>query len=98
MTGLYVIMPDHIHFFCAPSKMDCAPIKIWIKYWKRCVSTNMGWSRGSWLMDGWDTQIRHGDDYSQKWWYVYENPVRHGLVERPEDWPYSGEMNDLMWI
>lgn len=27
--------------------------------------------------------------------YVHANPVKHGLVDRPEDWPYS---NYLEWI
>jgi hypothetical protein len=25
------------------------------------------------------------------------NPVRAGLVSRPEEWPYQGELNVLEW-
>jgi hypothetical protein len=30
-----------------------------------------------------------------KWLYVRNNPVRHGLVEHPDDWPFQGVMNIL---
>ena len=31
-------------------------------------------------------------DYVDKWNYVRENPVRAGLVETAESWPYAGEI------
>ena len=34
MIGAYVIMPDHIHFFCSPADIDIA-IEPWITFWKR---------------------------------------------------------------
>ena len=30
-----------------------------------------------------------------KWLYVRNNPVRHGLVKDPDDWPFQSVMNDL---
>ena len=50
-----------------------------------------------WQRDVWDRQLRRGDSYRDKWEYVRNNPVRHGLVECAEDWPYQGELNVLMW-
>ena len=35
------------------------------------------------------------ESYDDKWEYVRLNPVRHGLVVRPGDWPYQGELNVL---
>ena len=29
--------------------------------------------------------------------YVRQNPVRHGLVNDPEDWPFQGELHLLDW-
>ncbi len=31
------------------------------------------------------------ESYGQKWKYVQENPVRAGLVQRPDQWRYQGE-------
>ena len=39
-----------------------------------------------------DHLLRSAESYGQKWNYVRENPVRAGLVEKAEDWPYAGEI------
>jgi len=37
----------------------------------------------------WDTCIRSQRDYDNRLRYVFWNPVKHGLVERPEDYDFS---------
>jgi hypothetical protein len=39
-----------------------------------------------------DHLLRNDESYTQKWEYVFQNPVRAGLVARAEDWPYAGEI------
>lgn len=51
-----------------------------------------GWK---WQSDCWDMQIRGGEHYREKWEYVRLNPVRRGLVESADDWPWQGELNVL---
>lgn len=50
-----------------------------------------------WQSDCWDTQMRCGEQYRKKWEYVRQNPVRAGLVQRAEDWPWQGELSVLKW-
>ena len=50
----------------------------------------------AWLVD-WDTRLRRSESYAEKWGYIRENPMRKGLVTKPEDWPYQGMMNILRW-
>ena len=50
-----------------------------------------------WQSDCWDTQLRSGKHYHEKWLYVRENPVRSGLVENAEQWDIQGELNVLRW-
>ena len=39
MVGRYVIMPDHVHLFCAPAQWPAPPLESWVSYWKsRCQS------------------------------------------------------------
>ena len=52
---------------------------------------------GEWQRKGWDSRLRRSESYAEKWAYVRENPVRRGLVNRPEDWPYQGRLNVLPW-
>ena len=42
-------------------------------------------------------EMLEGYSYDEKWQYVRNNPVRHGLVESAEKWPYQGELNRLEW-
>jgi putative transposase len=37
----------------------------------------------------WEHTIHDDQDYGAHFDYIHFNPVRHGLVGRPADWPYS---------
>ena len=45
--------------------------------------------RGVWQRRFWEHVIRDQADYNAHMDYVHYNPVKHGLVERVRDWPYS---------
>jgi putative transposase len=119
-VGRYVVMPDHIHLFCAPGTYPPTPVEKWTEYWKgmlaRAVkghgpliggpgstpahapdaergrggtrpSHNLPpsiWPDPLWQQACWDTQLRRGDSYAEKWDYVRHNPVRAGLCSMPE--------------
>ena len=51
----------------------------------------------AWQDGFFDHLLRSGESYSEKWNYVRMNPVRARLVERPEDWPFAGEIEALWW-
>ena len=99
IVGRYVVMPDHVHLFCAPNSIEPVALKKWVHFWKSQTSEH--WPRPEeqpvWQKSFWDTQLRRGDGYGNKWEYVRQNPVRHGLVTTTEDWPYWGELNVLEW-
>ena len=99
IAGKYVLLPDHIHLFCAPGIFPTTALKAWVSYWKRLATVKLREHIPdfTWQRDFWDTQLRKGDSYSEKWAYVQNNPVRHKLVEKANDWPHQGEMNALHW-
>ncbi len=98
-VGRYVVMPDHIHLFCAPAVFSTQPLMQWVRYWKSIASKN--WPRPSeqpiWQRDFWDTQLRRSENYDSKWQYVLDNPVRAALVRHADEWPFQGELNLLPW-
>jgi len=99
LVGRHVVMPDHVHFFCAPGRVPVTPLKRWMEFWRAEVTRR--WPRAGdkpiWQKDFFDRQLRSGESYHQKWLYIVENPVKAGLVARWEDWPYQGELNVLQW-
>lgn len=98
LVGRYVILPDHIHLFCAPGVYPGKPLLNWVRYWKAVVAKETGVGRDAlWQKNFWDTQLRQSDSYAGKWDCMRRNPVRHGLVSQVEDWPYQGELHSLRW-
>lgn len=48
--------------------------------------------RNCWQPGFFDHLLRGEESYREKWEYVRENPVRAGLVEHAEQWPFQGEI------
>jgi putative transposase len=90
-VGRYVLMPNHVHFFCAP-RDDGRRLQVFVGKWKewtakyahrRCSTTVPLWQD-----EFFDHVLRSKDNYEEKWKYVRDNPVRAGLVATADDWPY----------
>ncbi|SPE60947.1 conserved hypothetical protein [Verrucomicrobia bacterium] len=99
LVGRWVAMPDHLHLFCAPATAPATPVASWARFWRSQVTRRWPY-RGEtpiWQRDFFDRRLRSGESYRQKWLYLWENPIKAGMVTRPEDWPYQGEMNVLSW-
>ena len=107
--GRYVIMPDHVHFFCR-AELAAKPLRIFMQKWKQWTSKRVArevaaigiggpdlkQSGTLWQDEFFDHVLRSSESYSQKWKYVKENPVRAGLVKKSDDWPFQGETESLM--
>jgi REP element-mobilizing transposase RayT len=102
-VGRYVIMPDHVHFFCRPER-DAKSLPDFVGFWKSYTSHKINAlgrppvsARGyNACGEFFDHLLRSNESYSQKWNYVRDNPVRAGLVSSADDWPYAGEIETLM--
>jgi putative transposase len=42
-----------------------------------------------WQRRFWEHTIRDEEDLAKHFDYIHYNPVKHGLVQRVRDWPYS---------
>jgi len=79
---LAVLMPDHIHLIM--SFPDVPSIAKVIGEWKRWLARSHG---VSWQENFFDHRLRNEADRS-KGDYILHNPVRAGLVAKPEEWPW----------
>lgn len=50
---------------------------------------------GIWQRRFWEHTIRDNRDYRMHVAYCWGNPVKHGLVERAVDWPFSSIHRDM---
>jgi putative transposase len=97
--GRYVIMPNHVHFFCS-AELGVKTLPIFMQAWKQWTSKRMArelkLSGKIWQEEFFDHVLRTSESYSQKWEYVRENPVRAALVNNSDEWPWQGEVESLM--
>ncbi len=78
-----LLMPDHIHFLV--SFMDRASFSRVIGDWKHYLSRTYAID---WQDNFFDHRLRKDESLGGKADYILQNPVRAGLVTKPEDWPY----------
>lgn len=94
------VLPDHLHAVWRLPERD-ADFGLRWGLIKRAFSTGLLAStarsesklkkreKGIWQRRFWEHQIRNDSDLERHVNYVHYNPVKHGLVERVRDWPYS---------
>jgi putative transposase len=96
LVGFYLIMPDHIHFFCRPRDLHFG-IDQWIAYWKRQFSRQHVAEFGEWQRRAFHHRMRNRIEYDEKFAYVRENPVRKQLAKSMDEWPYQGFVHDVRY-
>jgi putative transposase len=96
----WIVLPDHLHCILEFPSGDANYTLRWrlIKaYFAKNVPAaefrsevrRRRGERGIWQRRFWEHLIRDEADYRAHMDYVHFNPVKHGLVERVQDWPYS---------
>ena len=81
----YVAMPEHVHLLISePVRGVLADA---IKAIKLSVARRYGGR--FWQERYYDFNVWSRKKHEEKRHYIHFNPVRRGLVERPEDWPWS---------
>jgi putative transposase len=96
-VGYYLLMPDHIHLFCAPYDLNFG-IDQWITFWKRQFSRRHVAQPWEWQRRAVHHRMRDRIQYEEKLLYVKENPLRKGLVKNPDQWLFQGRVHDIQWI
>jgi len=99
-----VLLPDHLHtlWTLPPGDANYSRRWSWIKsqLTKRWLALDgqeqpqrdahhREGRRGIWQRRFWEHTVRDEDDLEAHFDYIHYNPVKHGLVARPRDWPWS---------
>jgi putative transposase len=94
-----VILPDHLHaiFTLPPGDSDFSGRWRRIKghFSSALIDDSIELTRGPngdlalWQRRFWEHTIRDEGDFERHVDYIHFNPVKHALVQRVRDWPYS---------
>ncbi|MGH8547584.1 MAG: REP-associated tyrosine transposase [Methylococcales bacterium] len=96
----WVVLPDHLHCVWTLPPGDDDFSNRWkaikIRFVQAIPPTERRskvrvtrGERGVWQRRFWEHAIRNELDYARHIDYVHWNPMKHGLVQRLADWPYS---------
>ena len=93
----YCLMPDHLHFLVSPQQEGVSTLTFTDQF--KGKTTNASWTAGwrgkLWQPRYFDHIVRTEEGLAAISEYILKNPVRKGLVERPEDWQWGGQMSPL---
>jgi putative transposase len=82
----YVVMPEHVHLLVSEPKN--ALLSKAIQALKLSVSIQCN-ERPFWLTRYYDFNVHNEEKRVEKLRYMHRNPVKRGLVSKPEDWQWS---------
>ena len=83
---IMLLMPDHLHALVDfPFWGD---IGYTVRQWKRFLSNRL---RITFQRNFFDHRLRKDESHDEKWKYIKMNPVRAGLINDIETWPYVYE-------
>ncbi|MCU1309548.1 MAG: hypothetical protein JWO20_673 [Candidatus Angelobacter sp.] len=89
----YVVMPEHVHILVSEPERETLATAIQslklsgAKLAKRPTETD-GSSR-FWQKRYYDFNVKDHEQFVEKLRYIHRNPVKRGLVEKPEEWEWS---------
>jgi len=99
-----VLLPEHLHAIWTLPPGDSAYPRRWgwikkefTKEWLRVGGAETQISkarqeegrRGVWQPRYWEHTLEDEDDFERHFDYIHYNPVKHGYVKCPRDWPWS---------
>ena len=83
-----VVMPDHAHWIVSPAEDRGLSVGDFSTGFKRVLRKTLGLQPWEWQRGCFDRLLRSDENLRNKWIYVHDNPVRQGLVQKAQDWPY----------
>jgi putative transposase len=81
---LALLMPDHVHFLVSFPETE-KRLQTIVSKWKEWTAKTIGIS---WQRDFFEHRVRQEESFRQKADYILLNPVRAGLINAEQSWPY----------
>ena len=95
---VYCLMPNHLHYVVRPFHELASILSFTNRFKGKTTnqSWKLGWEGKLWQPRFYDHIVRAEESLHAISQYILANPVRKGFVDQPEDWPWSGLL-DQSW-
>jgi len=93
----YCLMPDHLHVLLSPAESRIS-VGTWLRQFKSFTTRQHQLRTGNaelWQRSAHDHVCRTEETAEHVLTYIVNNPVRAGLVQRWQDWPWTKVFVDL---
>jgi putative transposase len=85
----FVVMTDHFHLLLTPSGITLERCMQLVKGgFSFRAKRAFGWKDAIWQTSFVDRRIRDAEEYAKYRQYIRNNPLRRGLAQKPEDFPF----------
>jgi putative transposase len=85
----YVLMPEHVHLLVGEPRRSSLSIALQVLKQQTSRKLKQGGEIHFWQRRYYDFNVHHERKRVEKLRYMHRNPVKRGLAEKPEDWPWS---------
>jgi putative transposase len=88
-----------VHLLLSPMREREQSLSDFVRAWKSCVvlrSRRVGVACEIWQREFHDRLLRSDEKLDEKWEYVRQNPVRAGLCREPEEYLFSGTIEEIL--
>jgi len=93
----YCLMPDHLHLLISPVDSGRS-VSQYVQTFKS-LSTRIFWRFSGtgklWQRGFYDHIVRREESLVEIFKYILANPIRKGLSQTPDDYPYSGTPDEV---
>jgi REP element-mobilizing transposase RayT len=87
----WVVMPNHVHALMTPLN-GCSLSSVvhsWKSYTAKEINRVLNRRGALWHRDYFDRMIRDHEHFESTVAYIRENPVKAGLCDKPQEWPFG---------
>ncbi len=85
-------MPTHLHLLISPGEKSVIDFLAEFKKKTSDLARERRGIKQLWQRSFFDHRVRSNEREVEQWEYIRANPVRAGLVEYPDDWPWTGSV------
>jgi len=85
----YVLMPEHVHLLVGEPLRSSLSVALQVLKQQTSRKLKVPGAAQFWQRRYYDFNVHNEEKRVEKLRYMHRNPVKRGLVERPDDWQWS---------